>query len=166
MSSKGLPQMDWEYFPTQIFWLAVTFSILYFVVRFFALPRIEGAIALRDRSMDTDLQEAKRLQREADSLLKTYQERFEKAQKEATHILAQSTEDAKKRLAQQEQVLQEALNVKTFQAEQHLHSFKQDVQTRLKDIILDVSKNVIEKLGIGEISIELSVDEVLSQTKH
>jgi F-type H+-transporting ATPase subunit b len=37
----GMPQLDMTYFPGQIFWLAVTFSILYILMKCFALPGVE-----------------------------------------------------------------------------------------------------------------------------
>ena len=40
----GLPQMDVGTFPSQIFWLVVTFGLLFLVLSRMTLPMIAGAI--------------------------------------------------------------------------------------------------------------------------
>ena len=43
----GLPQMDTSTFPSQVFWLAVTFGLLFVVLSRMTLPMIAGSIGAR-----------------------------------------------------------------------------------------------------------------------
>ena len=43
-----MPQLDISTWPPQLFWLAVTFFALYFVISRVAIPRTGGVIALRN----------------------------------------------------------------------------------------------------------------------
>ena len=40
MSESGMPQLNTEYFASQIFWLVISFIILYIVMAKYALPKI------------------------------------------------------------------------------------------------------------------------------
>ena len=55
------PPFESQYFPSQIFWLALSFIILYVVMARVALPRIGSILEDRRRRIDGDLQEAERL---------------------------------------------------------------------------------------------------------
>ena len=53
-----MPQLDISTWPPQLFWLAVTFIALYFVISRVAIPRTGGVIALRKSTIDGDLASA------------------------------------------------------------------------------------------------------------
>ena len=44
MSESGMPQLNTEYFASQIFWLIISFIILYVVMAKYALPKIANVI--------------------------------------------------------------------------------------------------------------------------
>ena len=48
MSESGMPQLNTEYFASQIFWLVVSFIILYLVMAEYALPKIANVIETRE----------------------------------------------------------------------------------------------------------------------
>ena len=46
MSESSMPQLNPEFFASQIFWLIISFAILYIVMAKFALPKIADVIAV------------------------------------------------------------------------------------------------------------------------
>ena len=56
--ASGLPQMNAETFPSQIFWLIVTFGLLFIVMSRIAVPKIGGAIHARKAKIEGDLADA------------------------------------------------------------------------------------------------------------
>jgi F-type H+-transporting ATPase subunit b len=69
----GLPQMDPANYPSQIFWLVVTFGALFVVLSRVALPRIAGVIGERRHRIEGDLGEAENLRKAAADALQSYQ---------------------------------------------------------------------------------------------
>ena len=67
-----MPQLDPSYYPTQLFWLAITFGLLFVVLWKIALPRISHIRAIRQSRIETDLEKAKAVRIEAGEVLKTY----------------------------------------------------------------------------------------------
>src|SRR3546814_6905695 len=63
--SGGLPQLDADTYPTQIFWLVVTFVILYLIMSKVALPRIAEVLEERQERVADDIETAERLRSEA-----------------------------------------------------------------------------------------------------
>ncbi len=61
----GLPQMDTGTFPSQIFWLVVTFGLLFLVLWRITLPMIEGVIGDRRNRIEGDLGAAEKLRQQA-----------------------------------------------------------------------------------------------------
>lgn len=81
-----MPQLDPSYYPTQLFWLAITFGLLFVVLWKIALPRISHIRAIRQSRIETDLEKAKAVRIEAGEVLKTYESSLAKATEEAQEI--------------------------------------------------------------------------------
>jgi len=68
-----LPQMKVDTFPGQIFWLVVTFGLLFLVLWRKTLPMIEGAIGQRRGRIEGDLGAAENFRKDAQSALAAYE---------------------------------------------------------------------------------------------
>ena len=64
-----MPQLNPEFFVTQLFWLVVTFSFLLVFLWRISLPRIGSVLEKRERKINEDLTAAKELQSEAENIL-------------------------------------------------------------------------------------------------
>ena len=62
-----MPQLDISTFVPQIFWLAVSFAVLYVLMSRVALPRMTAILEMRAGRIEGDLKEARRLKAEADA---------------------------------------------------------------------------------------------------
>ena len=69
----GFPPFDTTTFPTQFFWLSVTFAILFVVLWRFAAPRISGAIAARKGQIAGDLAEAEAHRKNSEAAQSAYE---------------------------------------------------------------------------------------------
>jgi F-type H+-transporting ATPase subunit b len=69
----GLPQMDPSTFPSQLFWLVVTFGLLFLVLWRVTLPRIAGVIGDRRNRIEGDLETAEKMRNDASEALKAYE---------------------------------------------------------------------------------------------
>ena len=57
-SEVGLPQLDFSTYPTQVFWLVVSFAILYLLMSQVAIPRISEVLEGRQERFANDLDKA------------------------------------------------------------------------------------------------------------
>ena len=71
--SGGFPPFDTSTFPSQIFWLVVTFAFLFVVVWRVAGPRISGVITTRRNKINGDIAEAQKHRSDAEAASAAYQ---------------------------------------------------------------------------------------------
>lgn len=83
----GLPQFDPTWFPTQIFWLAITFIIMYVFFSGRILPDISGILENRRVHVESDLETADRLRKESDSVQAAYEGNLDHARNESKRLV-------------------------------------------------------------------------------
>ena len=86
-SEAGMPQLNPEFWTSQIFWLILVFSILYLVIWKVFLPKITYTIENRKSRVVNDLDEAQKLKENSEKKLKEYNQIIENSKKEAKKII-------------------------------------------------------------------------------
>lgn len=79
----GFPPFKTETFPSQIFWLVITFAFLFVVLWRVAGPRIQGVLATRRRQIDGDLAKAQKHRADAEGASAAYQSALASARSRA-----------------------------------------------------------------------------------
>lgn len=86
--SGGMPQFDFSTWGSQIFWLVVTFGVMYFLLSRFILPKIGTTISQRSDRIADDLDAASQMQREAEAAEAEYERQLADARAKAHNIAA------------------------------------------------------------------------------
>src|ERR1700760_948344 len=71
--SAGFPPFDSSTFPSQLFWLVITFAFLFVVLWRVAGPRINGVITSRRGTINADIAAAEGARGDAESASAAYQ---------------------------------------------------------------------------------------------
>ena len=85
-----MPQLNPEFFVSQLFWLVVTFSFLLIFLWRISLPRISTVLEKRESKINNDMESAKQLQAEAEGI----QEKIDQSLDEAKESTSQSIKNA------------------------------------------------------------------------
>ena len=148
--SAGLPQMDISTFPSQIFWLIVTFSILYVFMWKFAIPKLRITIEERRDKISNDINEAEKLKSEAEEILNKYKSKMTSSNQDAVKIIAEAkkqsdeyTEKVKRDNKSKVNAMIEESNIKI--AEQEKKS-KSEIEKATLETIKSISEKFIDKL--------------------
>ncbi len=96
--SAGMPQLDFASFPNQIFWLAVTLVVIYWVLSRIALPRIGGVLADRQGAITSDLTAAEEFKLRAKEAEAAYERALVEARADAQKIVLQARAEIQKDL--------------------------------------------------------------------
>ena len=70
--SGGMPQLNPEFWISQIFWLTLTFGILYIVLSKLILPKISANLELRKSQIQENIEAAENQRKSSESKLKEY----------------------------------------------------------------------------------------------
>ncbi len=89
----NFPQFDVSTYPSQLFWLTVSFIITYLILAHVALPKISYVLELRNAQREGNLAEAEKLNEEASVSLKEYEQVIAGAHDQVHTILQETKED-------------------------------------------------------------------------
>lgn len=87
-SAIGMPQLCFDWFPNQIFWLLITLVVIYLLLSRVALPRIGGILAERAGTITNDLAAAEDLKAKAVEAEAAYNKALAEARAQAQQIAA------------------------------------------------------------------------------
>jgi F-type H+-transporting ATPase subunit b len=88
---NSLPQLDVSTFPSQIFWLLVTFGLLNFLIAKSALPIIHEVMQKRHHRIERDLEQAERLMVEVKAIKESYEKLQAESVAKAQDLVARTT---------------------------------------------------------------------------
>ena len=94
----GMPQLNFDWYPNQMFWLVVTLVVIYLVLTNVALPRIAGVLADRRRTIAGDIEQAEALKQKAVEAEEAYNKALAEARAEAGRIVAEAKAEIQKDL--------------------------------------------------------------------
>jgi len=89
-----MPQFDTHFLTPLLFWSAVSFAILLFLLKRYAFPAITEILDARERSIAQNLAKAEQARKEAEQLLAEYQAKLNAAQQQAAAMLDQARRQA------------------------------------------------------------------------
>jgi F-type H+-transporting ATPase subunit b len=141
-----MPQLDSSTFLPQLFWLAVSFVVLYALMRWLALPRVRSAIDARRRQIDGDLSRAAELKAQAEAAQDAYQKVLAEARAAAQATLREAGERLAGEAAERQRQLAASLAEQIAAAEQRIADARQAALGEVRGIAADIARSVTEKL--------------------
>ena len=84
--SGGMPQLNPEFWISQIFWLTLSFGILYLILSKLILPKISANLELRKSQIQENIEAAEKQREDSESKLKEYDNIVSKSKLEAKDI--------------------------------------------------------------------------------
>jgi len=147
--SGGMPQLNPEFWLSQIFWLTITFGILYVVLSKLILPKISANLEIR-RSQILDNIEAADKQRENSELKITeYEKIVQKSKDEAKKYFQQAREKTLKDINLKKDVLDKELDKEIREVEFEIQELRNRAPEKIKKIAIETSADLLHQL-IGE----------------
>jgi F-type H+-transporting ATPase subunit b len=98
--SGGFPPFDASTFPSQFFWLVVTFAFLFVVLWRVSGPRIKGAITLRRNAINNAIAEADGARKAADEAGSAYDQALAAARARAQSLVEETRQKINAEIAQ------------------------------------------------------------------
>lgn len=141
-----MPQFDPTFFPTQLFWLFVTFALLYVLMSTLAMPKIGAVLEERQRKIDDNLDKASQLKAEAEAAIALYEKALAESRAKAQEILRASGEAMAKQADERQKQLGERLAQQVKAGEARINAAKEQALSHVREIAGDVAKSAAAKL--------------------
>jgi len=160
----GLPQFEPDTFASQLFWLAITFMVMFFVFSKFTLPSISSVIENRKNIIDSDLDMAEKLSAEADSVHDAYNENLLTTRNDALAVIAKSEEKTKAKYEKKSEEFRVKSEEEIAQTEARINEAKDKAMSDMNKVITDVASDAIEKI-IGKKADTKKVQSIVENIK-
>ena len=161
--SGGMPQLNPEFWISQIFWLTLTFGILYIVLSKLILPKISANLELRKSQIQDNIEAAEKQRKDSEFKLKEYDDIISKSKLEAKNIFKDSREKITKDINDKKETLENQINEEIKKAEKEVEAVKKNAPEKINRIAIEASSDLVKKLIGAEInnsSISAMVDDL------
>ena len=161
--SGGMPQLNPEFWISQIFWLTLTFGILYVVLSKLILPKISANLELRKSQIQENIEAAEKQRESSESKFKEYDEIILKSKLEAKNIFKTAREKALKDINAKKEILDKQIDEEIINAEKEIDLLRKSASEKINKIAIETSSDLIKKLIGAEInnsSISAIVDDL------
>ncbi len=161
--SGGMPQLNPEFWISQIFWLILTFGTMYVVLSKFILPKISNNLESRKSQILENIEAAEKQREYSEAKLREYDEIILKSKGEAKTMFNQTREKVVKDIVAKKEILDQQIDDEINKAEKEIEVLRVSAPDKINKIAIETSSELLEKLigsGVNSSSISAIVDDL------
>ena len=161
--SGGMPQLNPEFWISQIFWLTLTFGILYIVLSKLILPKISANLELRKSQIQENIEAAEKQRQSSESKLKEYDDIISKSKLDANNIFKETRENVLKEISAKKEALDKQIDEEIKKVEKEINLLKEGASEKINKIAIDTTSELLVKLigtEVNNSSISAIVDDL------
>ena len=149
-NAVGMPQLDFSTFPNQIFWLVVFCVVLFAIVKFFIIPRMEDIFANRRKIIDGNIAKAEEIRLRVSEIEKQIEEELQKAKSQCDEIMSNSGNNIKEQMALALEDSKIATTQLISEAEGRLKELRDGSEAAIERISEELASEIISKISGGK----------------
>ena len=146
-AKAGLPQLDATLFPDQLFWLAVSFVLLYLLMAFVGLPSVRRTQDNRKRTIGGELTSADAANKQAQVVLAQREAVLAEARTKAQAMIASVNLAAAKASVEQQTAQKTELMQRLHEAEAKIATARDAAIAETRGSVADLASLIIEKVA-------------------
>ena len=146
MAKEGMPQLNPEFWLSQIFWLIIFFGVLYFLIHKFFSPKLFSLIDQRADLLRSLISETENNKNQIQKLDNEYNKIIDEGKKNSKEISAKLNDEFNEKISIKKKEFENYLNAETTKVENDINHFKQQALDNISEIASEFSKELIEKI--------------------
>ena len=144
--SGGMPQLNPEFWVSQIFWLTLTFGILYIVLSKLILPKISANLEMRKSQIQENIEAADKQRKSSEAKLKEYDDIILKSKLEAKNIFKDARDNLFKEINLKKETLDKQIDAEIKKTEQEIEVLKRSAPEKINKIAIETTSELLIKL--------------------
>jgi F-type H+-transporting ATPase subunit b len=140
-----IEQLPFIFF-SQLFWLAVVFGILFFVIGRGMLPKIQGTVELRDAKIAEDLERAQVARSEAEGTEAEWRQRMDAARAEAARFAQEAKHASARETEAKVNAAADQINLKVESAQQRIREAFGSARAEIETVAADATQEMVARL--------------------
>ena len=166
--SGGMPQLDPEFWFSQIFWLVITFGVLYLILSKIVLPKISDNLETRKSQVLENLEIAEKQRNQSEAKLKEFDNIILKSKIEAKNLFNESRQKLLNDINKKKEKLDEEIDKELKIVEAEIEELKNKSPEKINKIAIETSTDLINQLigaSVNNSSITAIVTDVSNKNK-
>ena len=156
VGQKGLPQLDLTTWPTQIFWLIISFTSFFIIIRFLITPKIKNVIDNRSLQIESDIEQSKKINAKIINIREEYDKSILEAKEKALQQTKDAINFANVEIEKKELEISKKIENKFKNHEKQLLNEKLKIKQNLEKLVIDTTISTVSKIT----DINLKKDEL------
>ena len=166
--SGGMPQLNPEFWISQIFWLILTFGILFIVLSKLILPKISESLEKRKSQILENISLAEKQRKESENKIKEYEKIILDVKNEAKNYFNSARQKALQEINKKKETLENEINEEIKVAENEIINLKNSSSEKIQKISITTSEDLIKQLigiDVNSSSISAIVSDISKKNK-
>jgi F-type H+-transporting ATPase subunit b len=157
-----MPQLNPEFFISQLFWLVISFAFLFMFLWRISLPRISSVLEKRANKINEDVKIAKQYQAEAEEIQNSISNQLREAKSKTSDLIKSANENLQIHATSELEKLDNSLNIKLDEASALLKRNKTESLNLINEQIHDITKLTLSKVT----SIKINDEDIKEMVKN
>ena len=160
--SGGMPQLNPEFWVSQIVWLVLTFGVLYIVLSKLILPKISENLESRKSQILENIETAENQREESEKKLKEFEKIILESKLEAKNYFNEARQKILDDINSKRLTLEKDIDEEISAAEQEVDNLKIGSHEKIRNIAVETSSELIKQL-IGEEANNSSISAIVEE---
>ena len=166
--SGGMPQLNTEFWISQIFWLILTFGIMFVVLSKLILPKISKNLETRKSQILENIETAEKQREQSENKIKEYEKLIFESKIEAKNYFNEIRQKVLGDIAKKKQVLDNQIEKELKEVEKEINEFKEKAPEKINKIAIETSADLLKHLigtEVNNSSISSIVEDISIKNK-
>ena len=146
-AAAGFPPFDASTFASQLFWFAITFGALYFVLSRYVLPKIGAVLEQRAGTIKSDLDTAAEKSADAEHARANMEKAMAKARADARAMVEAARAEVTAKLSAEQEAAEKRLGERIAQAEAKVDAARQKALAEVPALAETLAREIADKLA-------------------
>ena len=160
-----MPQLNPEFFISQLFWLVISFTFLFIFLWRISLPRISTVLEKRSNKINEDIEIAKLHQTKAEDIQKSIDNQLREAKLETADLIKSTNQSLQDHATKELDKLDKLLNRKLDESSSQIEKNKSDSLNQINDQIYEITKLTLSRISSINVNDE-DIKDVVKNVKQ
>ena len=142
-----MPQLNPEFYMSQLFWLVLTFTFLFIFLWRISLPRISTVLEKRASKINDDIRMAKQHQADAEEIQNKIDFQLREARLETSELIKTANFNFQNHTSKELEKIDNTMNLKIDETSAAITKSKADSLTQINDQIYEITKLTLSKIS-------------------
>jgi len=166
--SGGMPQLNPEFWFSQIFWLIVAFGFLFIVLSKLILPKISENLETRKSEILENIGAAEKQRKASENKIKEYEKIIINSKNEAKNYFGKAREKILKDIDKKKETLENEINKEIKKAEKEITDLRNKSPDKINKIAVETSSNLVKQfigVEVNNSSLSTIVEDISRKVK-